>query len=753
MRHFTLIQTHAPLSDKKRQEFQAKLTDRLPYPGSSARFRGWWAPSRKTTLFCWSNDPFENETDDDLLFQRGEHAVAHAGWIWDPAMHSLQELYAKLSRPDPVDAYLTTLSGVYALCRAREGRATVCNTIAGQPEIFYGSNSHMSIVSTRGLHVASLLSNFDSIQYSPLGVASLVSMEFCYTDATTYADIRRLAPHSKLTLDPSGISVVPLDDEFSNYGENNARATAADFDDLAQCLLNSLDYFKQKPANLSISLTGGKDSRIVLAALHASGLPFEALTVGQKDHADMVTAGMLCETLGVAHHRVTFAEHTGRIAIDVIRPLAEGIWKMDAGHYNRPSHPSPTYDSILHAKEHRFSLCGTGGEVIRGVAAGLDRGIDTKANLAELQEIALNKVRTVMAGNHWLLREPYRSQCHDWTQHWITTNYNPANPTALLERHQLFINQIKRVSSAINLSAERGGEIDLLLDNQFLRKANRLRAIDRTQNHINFEILQRLAPELIDHPLAESRWCFEAKAPRNGDERGYAARTPVSSNKAADEMNYTYMHVGSELRELFREELFGEGQLGRMQDTLLAEIVDMQAFEQIFNSPDILLPRFYNLAWNILAAKMIVSNRWVDSTMPPDNIQVQYDIPYHAVYAKTLSRISTAKDTACRLHCQEKPFTLFTKELQTTLPPLQRLFSSSNTLFDSFLESVRVVVADRQFNLRMILDGILLDNFPTEDAGQSDQDQCALLTEIVHAVHNHFGLVPKLAEHIGDTHQ
>ena len=53
------------------------------------------------------------------------------------------------------------------------------------------------------------------------------------------------------------------------------------------------------PAELS--LTGGKDSRLVAAALAAARVPFRARTHGFAGHPDVVVAGLIAAKLGVEH--------------------------------------------------------------------------------------------------------------------------------------------------------------------------------------------------------------------------------------------------------------------------------------------------------------------------------------------------------------------------------------------------------------------------------------------------------------------
>ena len=52
---------------------------------------------------------------------------------------------------------------------------------------------------------------------------------------------------------------------------------------------------------VELSLTGGKDSRLIAAALTAAKVPFRARTHGFASHPDVIVAAMIASRLGVEH--------------------------------------------------------------------------------------------------------------------------------------------------------------------------------------------------------------------------------------------------------------------------------------------------------------------------------------------------------------------------------------------------------------------------------------------------------------------
>jgi hypothetical protein len=70
---------------------------------------------------------------------------------------------------------------------------------------------------------------------------------------------------------------------------------------VAAALVEAVRPLAQEAVPVELSLTGGKDSRLIAAALAAADVPFRARTHGSARHPDVVIAGLIAERLGVEH--------------------------------------------------------------------------------------------------------------------------------------------------------------------------------------------------------------------------------------------------------------------------------------------------------------------------------------------------------------------------------------------------------------------------------------------------------------------
>src|SRR5262245_47630731 len=70
---------------------------------------------------------------------------------------------------------------------------------------------------------------------------------------------------------------------------------------LADALVASVAPLARHSEAVSLSLSGGRDSRLMAAALRAAGVPFTASTHGFADDPDVVLATQVANALGVEH--------------------------------------------------------------------------------------------------------------------------------------------------------------------------------------------------------------------------------------------------------------------------------------------------------------------------------------------------------------------------------------------------------------------------------------------------------------------
>ena len=122
-----------------------------------------------------------------------------------------------------------------------------------------------------------------------------------------WAAVRRLDRGVVLRLAPEGGGVaqlLPASELAALWGRGFDPAEAAG------ALVASVRALADWPGRPSlVPVTGGRDSRLVLAAARAAGIDFEAATGGAPDSPDVVAAAAVCAAAGVPHRRLEADPH------------------------------------------------------------------------------------------------------------------------------------------------------------------------------------------------------------------------------------------------------------------------------------------------------------------------------------------------------------------------------------------------------------------------------------------------------------
>ena len=128
---------------------------------------------------------------------------------------------------------------------------------------------------------------------------------------------------------------------------------------MAEGLVAAVAHLADAGQPVELSLTGGKDSRLIAAALVTAGVPVVARTHGFADHPDVVVAAEIARRLGIEHLVRTPAapgqqvDVLGRIRATVL--VADGMLSA----FENVGRPDPAASSVVTAGGH-------GGELLRG---------------------------------------------------------------------------------------------------------------------------------------------------------------------------------------------------------------------------------------------------------------------------------------------------------------------------------------------------------------------------------------------------
>jgi Asparagine synthase len=135
--------------------------------------------------------------------------------------------------------------------------------------------------------------------HDPVLIGAFLSLGYPVGAVTPFRRVRALGPARELTAADGRPVVTTVRDAGRADASAGVPRRSGSADLVAAALIDAVGPLSGVPVELS--LTGGKDSRLIAAALTAAGVPFRARTHGVADHPDVVVAAMIAGQLGVEH--------------------------------------------------------------------------------------------------------------------------------------------------------------------------------------------------------------------------------------------------------------------------------------------------------------------------------------------------------------------------------------------------------------------------------------------------------------------
>jgi hypothetical protein len=376
---------------------------------------------------------------------------------------------------------------------------------------------------------------------------------------TGLADLGLASPDGEDEEYPATVPAgAPAGRSLIGAGPSGARA-------VAEALVAAVTPLRAVGRPVELSLTGGKDSRLVAAALVAAGVPVEARTHGFADHPDVVVAAEIARRLGIEHIVRTPAapgQHTdvlGRIRSAVL--VADGMLSA----FENVGRPDPTRSPVITAGGH-------GGELLRGgyaetaggggAAAGLRAALAPARRAARSAEL-LRRLTTKHLG--LLRRGPaagYVASLAPWT------GALARSPLPALDDFYL-VNRAGRWSAAARQAyLIREYLAQPLFDDRVVLAAREVPLADRISGKLIEGVLTELCPALVDIPLAG-----KPPVPK--------AQPPSGAAMGAAHASFDWRRqYGSSIAAFMRDYILDQGAAGGLFD-----VVQRSAAEKVLAPP------------------------------------------------------------------------------------------------------------------------------------------------------------------------
>jgi hypothetical protein len=436
--------------------------------------------------------------------------TAFAGHVWPRASpwRRAEDRVAQLAehlRRHPLESGTDDLLGIFVvLSLDADGRGAVVTDPIGLHPLYRAEVPGMAVVSPRARLVARLVSSGRPAR-DALAAGELAFCGYPFDRRSGFEGVELVPLGARLDVSRTGIALRPRPPPWRRLlAADPLEAIAEAHADVRTSIHAALAY---PVSHRILELSGGKDSRLLLAAVVADGVAdqFEYRTYGSQDLPDVQIARRLTERLGLPHwagidagvERRTRARRERLAAAYPDVPVRELMLRLNVGawdgmrlawqiEFNDP----PEGD--------RVTLSGLVGETLStnyGASTGL-------RNHADLRQLLLVRMKFGSAG---LLRrdlqEHYREQL-------LAVAYDGFGrrdpPQDVIDA--LFMRARQRRWFGQTQEADVRARVFPLYSPIGLRLAFTLGPRDRHRMWIYDQLYERTCPQLLDEPFAGKGW-------------------------------------------------------------------------------------------------------------------------------------------------------------------------------------------------------------------------------------------------------
>jgi asparagine synthetase B (glutamine-hydrolysing) len=318
---------------------------------------------------------------------------------------------------------------------------------------------------------------------------------------TPFAGVRALAPGASGRA-AAGVFTEGRRPPLSEPGAGGADGAAQ----VAAALVEAVAPLRDAGQPVELSLTGGKDSRLIAAALAVAKVPTRARTYGFPDHPDVVVAAQVARELGLEHEVAEPKTSASALAsgddaeatvqeVDVLARLRAGVLVADGmlSAFENLGRPDPD------PAEAAIAIGGHGGELLRGGYAKVIGGSAARRAAASAEMFRRLTMRRVP-----LLRPRWRATYVSTLAPWVAAV--AARPGPTLDDFYL-VNRAGRWSAAARQAyAIRSVLAQPFFDDQVVRAARAVPLAERLDDRLVRGAIRALHAPLADLPLAADKW-------------------------------------------------------------------------------------------------------------------------------------------------------------------------------------------------------------------------------------------------------
>lgn len=439
----------------------------------------WISLSGGAGVLVWSNEG----PPSDWLMRKGENLLVVLGMTSRGGLFAMQTA-RRLAKG------IFSVPGTFTAVRCRKKRIEIASSVMPASQLYFGETEDIHVVASRAALVSALCGNVWLKVDNILAFHSMVRAGFLTGVDTPYKNVRLLPLNSSVMMGDGFCELSEPEHPVGVTGEPcDVECGAAT---VAEALVESLALMRDRDVPLSLSLSGGRDSRLMAAALHAAGVPFEAVTIGFPGDTDVELAKVVAEKLRIPIRVQPRADNSdGQMYVE--HPVNRACRVVDLAEATTSAwddvHPPTGWLG-------RVSISGIGGEVLRGgYAYSMNEVTVEKARRKVHNIFGASPLHTVQSNEAAQARAEY------WLRVVEEDVYRAMDLLYLYER-------LGRWGLARASVTTRNAFFSPFLDNLVLRSVLGIPPDIRMSERLSASLVSRLAPELTDVPLEGRPWRF-----------------------------------------------------------------------------------------------------------------------------------------------------------------------------------------------------------------------------------------------------
>jgi hypothetical protein len=547
---------------------------------------------RQVLLMAWSQGPVKPPPD--LLTPGAGGCVAYTGYFTEA--NTLSRVAAGLSLAD----LTAQAGGCFSVYRERDGILEAGTVVSRIDAIYMAETPRVAVFSSRALltHLVaqSVLSGSDhpSIRLDHVGLREVAQAGFCVTDATTFEGVRAVpasavvtVSHRRTRISSDEPARVPAAAVPPGGREWNKRMDA-----LADALIRAVEPARLTDTPAYLGLSGGRDSRMVIAALSAAKIDVTTGTSGDLTHPDVRVATQLAATLGVPHSvripaGVTAADADSLLVPHPVELARQAVWATD-GMVSALELPRVASSYL----ENQVNMSGSGGEFARG-------SYFASENKA-YQGLAVETVDKLFGRPDWLRTSRFDELARarrKW-QAGVQVDYLHAMDLLYL---QYRVGRWLASCRAATVTHMR--YLHPLLDHAFVCRLLDLPIEHRYSELVGHDLVQRLSPSISEVPLAFRRWRSDTE-PNSGtpEHAAWKKRAPVVLDDAVTAPDWRRAMPGS-VKEEMRAQLFSPAAAE------IYQVTDREYVKSLLDMPS----GASTVLWRLMTISALVDRRWEEA--------------------------------------------------------------------------------------------------------------------------------------------